>query len=127
MSDLKTKERLIDCQVGKNIRFRRHAKKMTQQQLAEQIGVQFQQLQKYETGENRVSASKLYLIAKALETNVPALFANLDHDPDCLAVQTAVEAEMLEQFRLLGERRRESFLNMMTNLNDFATEDQIAA
>ena len=45
MSDLKTKERLIDCQVGKNIRFRRHAKKMTQQQLAEQIGVQFQQLQ----------------------------------------------------------------------------------
>ena len=127
MSDLKTKERLIDCQVGKNIRFRRHAKKMTQQQLAEQIGVQFQQLQKYDTGENRVSASKLYLIAKALETNVPALFANLDHDPDCLAVQTAVEAEMLEQFRLLGERRREIFLNMMTNLNDFATEDQIAA
>ena len=127
MSDLKTKERLIDCQVGKNIRFRRHAKKMTQQQLAEQIGVQFQQLQKYDTGENRVSASKLYLIAKALETNVPALFANLDHDPDCLAVQTAVEAEMLEQFRLLGERRREIFLTMMTQLNDFETEDQIAA
>ena len=58
---------------------------------------------------------------------MPALFANLDHDPDCLAVQTAVEAEMLEQFRLLGERRREIFLTMMTQLNDFETEDQIAA
>ena len=120
-------EKDVDCQIGANIRFRRHAKKMTQEDLAGHIGVQFQQLQKYETGQNRVSASKLYLIAKALETNVPALFANLDHDPECLAVHTAGEAEMLDQFRRLGERRREIFLTMMTNLNDFETEDQIAA
>ena len=47
----------VDLHVGKRIRQRRWLVGMTQQQLAEQVGIKFQQIQKYETGANRVSAS----------------------------------------------------------------------
>ncbi|WP_171182208.1 helix-turn-helix transcriptional regulator [Ruegeria sp. HKCCD8929] len=48
-----------DIHVGQRIRQRRWILNLTQQQVAAQIGVQFQQLQKYETGMNRVSASRM--------------------------------------------------------------------
>lgn len=43
---------------------------MTQQQLAESVGIKFQQIQKYETGANRVSASRLWDIAGAMDLDV---------------------------------------------------------
>jgi transcriptional regulator with XRE-family HTH domain len=51
---------------------------MTQQQLAEQVGIKFQQIQKYETGANRVSASRLWDIADALDVPVSFFFEGLD-------------------------------------------------
>ncbi|NCZ65750.1 MAG: XRE family transcriptional regulator, partial [Rhodobacteraceae bacterium] len=48
----------VDQHVGKRIRHRRWLVGMTQQQLADQVGIKFQQIQKYETGANRVSASR---------------------------------------------------------------------
>ena len=56
----------VDFLVGSAIRARRKELGMTQQQLAEKIGVSFQQLQKYEKAFNRVSASKLWEISSAL-------------------------------------------------------------
>jgi transcriptional regulator with XRE-family HTH domain len=50
---------------------------MTQQQLAEQVGIKFQQIQKYETGANRVSASRLYDIADTLGVAVSFFFEGL--------------------------------------------------
>jgi len=50
---------------------------MTQQSLAEVVGIKFQQIQKYETGSNRVSASRLWDIAEALDVPVGALFDGL--------------------------------------------------
>ncbi len=52
----------------------------TQQQLAEVVGIKFQQIQKYETGMNRVSASRLWDIANALNVDVPFFFQGLDPD-----------------------------------------------
>ena len=57
----------VDVHVGKRIRHRRWMIGMTQQQLAEKVGIKFQQIQKYETGMNRVSASRLWDIAQAVE------------------------------------------------------------
>ena len=57
----------VDAHVGSVIRKRRREISMTQQQLAEQVGIKFQQIQKYETGVNRVSASRLWEIAAAME------------------------------------------------------------
>ena len=53
---------------------------MTQQQLAEKVGIKFQQIQKYETGANRVSASRLWDIAKTLDVPVAYFYEGLDHD-----------------------------------------------
>jgi transcriptional regulator with XRE-family HTH domain len=51
---------------------------MTQQQLAEKVGIKFQQIQKYETGMNRVSASRLWDIAEAVSVPVSYFFEGLD-------------------------------------------------
>ena len=51
---------------------------MTQQRLAELVGIKFQQIQKYETGANRVSASRLWDIAEALGVNVAYFFEGLE-------------------------------------------------
>ena len=64
----------IDVRVGKRIKEIRLLREMSQKDLAEQIGVRFQQVQKYETASNRVSASRLFVIAKALDVGVEELF-----------------------------------------------------
>ena len=58
----------IDVYVGKRIRLKRKLAGLTQSGLAAKIGITFQQVQKYEKGENRVSSSMLYQIAQALRT-----------------------------------------------------------
>lgn len=59
----------VDIHVGKQIRTQRSLLGMSQQKLAESIGLTFQQVQKYERGTNRVSAGRLYQFSKLL--NVP--------------------------------------------------------
>ncbi|MHA6325717.1 helix-turn-helix domain-containing protein [Roseivivax sp. CAU 1753] len=68
----------VDVHVGKRIRHRRWLVGMTQQQLAEKVGIKFQQIQKYETGANRVSASRLWDIADALDVPVSCFFEGID-------------------------------------------------
>jgi transcriptional regulator with XRE-family HTH domain len=63
----------IDVAVGARVRIRRRWLAMSQTQLAEALGLTFQQIQKYERGANRVSASMLVRIAAKLETSVAAL------------------------------------------------------
>ena len=67
----------VDVHVGKRVRHRRWLVGMTQQQLAERVGIKFQQIQKYETGMNRVSASRLWDIAAALSVPVSFFFEGL--------------------------------------------------
>ena len=55
---------------------------MTQQRLAELVGIKFQQIQKYETGANRVSASRLWDIAEALGVTVAFFFEGLESGED---------------------------------------------
>ncbi|MDJ0637480.1 MAG: helix-turn-helix transcriptional regulator [Paracoccaceae bacterium] len=68
----------VDVHVGKRIRHRRWLVGMTQQQLAESVGIKFQQIQKYETGMNRVSASRLWDIASSLSVPVSFFFDGLN-------------------------------------------------
>ena len=64
----------VDVSVGKRIRLRRLLVGMSQETLANALGLTFQQIQKYEGGNNRVSASRLSEIAKALGVPVSSLF-----------------------------------------------------
>jgi len=75
----------VDVHVGQRIRRRRWMLGMTQQQLGDAVGIKFQQIQKYETGMNRVSASRLYDIAKALDVQVAFFFDGM--------TENGVEAE----------------------------------
>ena len=68
----------VDVHVGKRVRHRRWMVGMTQQQLGDKVGIKFQQVQKYETGTNRISASRLFEIAAALEAPVSYFFEGLE-------------------------------------------------
>ena len=70
----------IDRHLGKRLRQRRRTLGLTQQQIAEAVGVRFQQIQKYECGANRISAARLWLLAKALEAPVGAFFDGLTEE-----------------------------------------------
>ena len=63
--------------IGRRVRVRRRQLNLTLQQLAEKLGVGFRQLQKYETGANRMSAGTLFQIAIALGTQVDHFFQDL--------------------------------------------------
>ena len=64
----------IDIHVGKRLRQRRWVLDATQKQIAEEIGIRYQQLQKYETGVNRMSVSRLWDLAAALRVPVSYFF-----------------------------------------------------
>jgi transcriptional regulator with XRE-family HTH domain len=68
----------LDRLIGRNIRFFRIEGGLSQTELAETIGVTFQQLQKYENAANRVPASRLIRVARALNVPVPILWT--DHE-----------------------------------------------
>ena len=71
----------VDVHVGGRIRIRRRLIGMSQEALAQALGLTFQQVQKYERGSNRVSASKLYATAKVLEVPVHYFFDGLSDAP----------------------------------------------
>ncbi|SCA55914.1 Uncharacterized HTH-type transcriptional regulator Smed_0045 [Candidatus Terasakiella magnetica] len=64
----------VDVHVGQRIKLRRTLVGMTQGQLGESIGLTFQQVQKYERGFNRVSASKLWLLSNILDVQISYFF-----------------------------------------------------
>ena len=79
----------IDVAVGTKIKFRRCLLDMSQGELGEALGVTFQQIQKYEKGTNRVSASRLQHIADVLHVPVTFFFAE---EPNArLAVETDID------------------------------------
>ena len=67
----------IDVHVGSRIRMRRQIVSMSQEKLGEMLGITFQQVQKYEKGSNRISASRLFYAAKILGVPVQAFFEDL--------------------------------------------------
>ncbi len=90
----------VDVHVGRRIRQRRLLIGMTQQQLAQCVGIKFQQIQKYETGANRVSASRLWDIADALDVPVSFFFEGIDGGAEMpgatLSRSNGVPADLLD-------------------------------
>lgn len=106
----------VDVHVGKRVRHRRWAVGMTQQQLGDAVGIKFQQIQKYETGMNRISASRLWEIGAALNTPVPYFFEGVEGDeiePSERPIDLLSDKEALELIRsyyaMPTEQRRKLF------------------
>ena len=99
---------------------------MTQQQLAETVGIKFQQIQKYETGMNRISASRLWDIADALGVPVAFFFEGLKDDAqaptdlpgDILADKEALE--LVRSYYAIPENQRRRLFDLARVLSDAA-------
>lgn len=77
----------VDQHVGERIRLRRTELGLTQERLAENLEVSYQQVQKYETGANRISASRMFEIAWSLDVDVGYFFDGLGHADAGLPVE----------------------------------------
>lgn len=114
----------VDVHVGQKIRQRRWLTGMTQQQLADVIGIKFQQVQKYETGMNRVSASRLWSIAQALDVQVGFFFEGLheaDADATCDELLSDREAmRLMRAYMNIPEGQRRKLVDLARVLSDDA-------
>lgn len=78
MTDAKKAPNEVDRHVGTRVRMRRTMLGMSQEKLGEAIGITFQQVQKYEKGTNRVSASRLQQISTTLGVTIDYFYAGVD-------------------------------------------------
>lgn len=120
----------VDVHVGKRIRHRRWMNGTTQQQLAEQVGIKFQQIQKYETGMNRVSASRLWDIANVLGVPVSFFFEGMESEnastdtgaadmpSDILTDKEALE--LLRSYYAIPENQRRRLFDLARVLSEAA-------
>ena len=86
----------VDRHVGLRIRMRRKELGISQERLAEKVGLTFQQIQKYERAANRVSASKLWDIAQALQTTISYFYEGLTE----MSEATDLPRESMQDFLL---------------------------
>ena len=97
----------LDALVGKRARERRLALGLTQQRLAEMVGITYQQLHKYETGANRLSAGRLFLLAEALGVEVGHFFGGDGADgPASPAGQRRALLELVRNFARIPDRQQ---------------------
>lgn len=119
----------VDVHVGKRIRHRRWMVGMTQQQLAEKVGIKFQQIQKYETGMNRVSASRLWDISEAVGVSISFFFEGLEEGGTEKPVITTIKGdiladkealELVRSYYSIPENQRRRLFELARVLSDVA-------
>lgn len=124
MAKKKTKGKpdAIDIHVGKRMRVKRIMLGLSQEKLAEHMDLTFQQVQKYERGINRISAGRLWLLAKIFEVPIQFFYDKLDlAGIEVVDVPSSEDAEREKEsakvlkayFEIKNEDMRKSALNMM--------------
>lgn len=122
---------IVDTHVGKRIRQRRWLIGMTQQTLADMVGIKFQQIQKYETGANRVSASRLWDIGTAMGVPVSCFFEGLSSDPGAKGSDRTAHApadmlgdkeamDLIRSYYAIPENQRRRLFELARVLSDVA-------
>ena len=113
----------VDVHVGRQVRLYRTVAGLSQTQLAEAIGLTFQQVQKYERGGNRISASKLVQIGQVLGTPVTAFFEGLEaesettQEPGIMLRREAIELSRAYE-RIASPDLRQSLMDLFHRLGD---------
>ena len=122
----------MDIALGAAVRIRRRTIGISQEALAEQCGVSFQQIQKYENGANRISFSRLVQIARALKCRVVDLMDVLDGpdretpgDLDVLTrMRTPGAVELLTAFERMAPEARSSLVSLLRAVTPAGSEIQ---
>ncbi len=100
----------IDVLVGTQVRLARASKGISQQQLGNSLDISFQQVQKYEQGTNRISASRLWEIGQALGVDIPHFFdgaaADARQNSESLPEQTIKLAGQINQIANVAVRNQ---------------------
>jgi transcriptional regulator with XRE-family HTH domain len=121
----------IDLHLGRRLRRRRRLLGLTQQQLAMQVGIRFQQIQKYECGANRISAARLWQLAEALESPVSYFYDGLSESMERAETNGAGAGEMfsrketmdlIQAYYQLDERPRRRLLDLAKSLHGDAAD-----
>jgi len=116
----------VDVHVGQRVRQRRYLAGMTLQELGDRVGIKSQQIQKYETGANRISASRMWDIAVAMEVPVSFFFEGLDGQaPDTGKVRgdplTDKEAlDLVRTYYAIPENQRRQLFDLACALGEAA-------
>ena len=106
----------VDVHIGQRLRMRRKLAGLSQEQLAERLGVTFQQVQKYEKGTNRISASRLFGAARLLSVPVSYFFEGLatpEAEAEHAIPMTRDEHDLLLAFRSAREDVRGPFIALV--------------
>ena len=112
----------VDVHVGSRVRLRRTMLHMSQEKLAAALGVTFQQVQKYERGSNRVSASRLWDMGRVLNAPVSFFFEGIEgaQSPDLPSRELALDrdsARLAQWFRTIpSDDVRQSTLKLITEI-----------
>ncbi len=88
----------IDTHVGAQIRRRRMFAGLAQQEVAKALGVSFQQVQKYESSANRISAGRLFILARVLGTDLIEFYEGLDGEPNQIEDLSTADLKRAETF-----------------------------
>ncbi len=119
---------LLDAYVGKRLKLRRVMLRMSQDELASMIGVTFQQIQKYESGANRISASRLFIISKVLQIDISFFFDGLEKDiPEIEEFEQNVDsvAENSVEFDPMKDNETLTLVNAYWKLSDIEKRKKI--
>ena len=114
----------MDKVVGRNVRVHRLAKGMSQTDLANELGITFQQIQKYEKGTNRVGSGRLFEISQILGVSVMALFegskstlAKGDDSSPFNLLADPLSLRLVQAFSEISERRtRHSLVELLESM-----------
>lgn len=117
MKSQDTKTQDIERHVGQRIRERRTMLGLTQQQLADLIGVTYQQAHKYERGINRVSAGRLYELARVLSVDVGFFFERIDDaETETLPARQRMCLDLARNFARIRDERQQEALAQLTRI-----------
>lgn len=110
----------MDIHVGRRIRTRRAMLELTQERLADSLGITFQQVQKYERGTNRVSASRLHQFSQLLEVPISYFYESFDSNKSYKPMTglSDQDQEVVELDQLLYRRETMELLKIYYSIKD---------
>jgi transcriptional regulator with XRE-family HTH domain len=117
----------LDIHVGSRVRMQRLLRKLTQQDLADALGLSFQQIQKYEKGKSRIGAARLQLIARTLSVPVAFFFEGSPVEqgeaPDMPDLNTSSDAAFVHRMAAMSDGLR--LARAFTSISDSSVRRQI--
>ena len=131
MADAKENKRAphpMDIHVGSRVRLRRMMQGLSQDKLGEELGLTFQQVQKYEKGVNRIGASRLYDIARVLDVPVQFFYDDFGDGPETMIgfAETNPKAEEKSDFmRLLSTPEGVQLCRSFSAIRDYQVRRRV--